>query len=194
MHQRYLFVRRSQGSLIALRPTSNLGDRFGPVYPRPAWLKVDAHRRSCARACSVRACRAVGTAENQRNCPGFHRPARERLLRAVRGFFASRYRSTPHGRADPRRSQGHRALYAGHPPLFVDRRRRTRAADRRRVRPEGHGRRLDRQGQGAQRAGNPLRPRARPPQQQRQRHRRRQRDHAARRHERRRPDPAASSG
>ena len=41
------------------------GDRFGPVYPRPAWLKVDAHRRSCARACSVRACRAVGALENE---------------------------------------------------------------------------------------------------------------------------------
>ena len=34
---------------------------------------------------------------------------------------------------------------AGDPPLLLDRRRRTGAADRRRVRPEGHGRRLDRQ-------------------------------------------------
>ena len=35
MRWRYLFDRRSQGNLIALRPTSSLGDRFGPVCLSP---------------------------------------------------------------------------------------------------------------------------------------------------------------
>ena len=42
--------------------------------------------------------------------------------------------------------------HARDPPLFLDRRRRTRSADRRRIRPQGHGRRLDRQELRSQRA------------------------------------------
>ena len=47
---------------------------------------------------------------------------------------------TPDRRANPRRPQGHRPLYPRHPDLFVDRRRRAGPADRRRIRPQGHGR------------------------------------------------------
>ena len=43
---------------------------------------------------------------------------------------------------------------ASDPPVLVDRRRRTGAADRRGVRPQGHGRRLDRQERRPQRARN----------------------------------------
>ena len=55
----FVFAARKVAS--PLRPSSNLGDRFGPVSFRPAWLEFDAHPRCRARACSVRACWHVGS-------------------------------------------------------------------------------------------------------------------------------------
>ena len=80
----------------------------------------------------------------------------------------------------------HRALHPGDPALFVDRRRRTGAADRQRVRPQGDARHLARQEREAQRARNPFRDRPRAQEPQHQRHHRRQRDDLPRRNEGRR--------
>ncbi len=57
-------------------------------------------------------------------------------------------------RANSRRPQDAGAADARDPHLFVDRRRRAGAPHRRRIRAEGHGRRLDRQERGPQRARN----------------------------------------
>ena len=108
--------------------------------------------------------------------PQLRRPARQRFLRAVRELRQSRRRRQGAGRANPRRSQNAGAVDARGPHLFVDRRRRARARHRVRIRPARHGRRLDRQAPGPQRARNPLGHRPRQTPQQRQRHHRRQRN------------------
>ena len=97
-------------------------------------------------------------------------------------------------RANSRRPQAAGAADARDPHLFVDRRRRTGARHRRRIRLARHGRRLDRQEPGPQRARNPLGDRSRQAPQQRQRHRGRQRNDLPRRAEGQRPDPDDPAG
>ena len=108
--------------------------------------------------------------------PGLQRPARQRLLHAVRRLRPSRQRPAVDRRANPRRPEGHRALHPDGPHLFVDRRRRARAGGRRRVRPARLGRRLDRQEHRAQRARNAHGDRSRPQAPQHRQHRGRQRN------------------
>src|ERR1700722_13853738 len=106
------------------------------LYPCPPWLTFNAHRRSRARACSVRACRLVGFATDERNCSQFHGTVGQRLLLSADRSGVER---GPVARTDPGRAQGSRPLYQGDPYLFGDARRRARAADCRGVRTEGGG-------------------------------------------------------
>ena len=124
----------------------------------------------------------------------FPRHPAERLLRAVRGQRPSRRRQHPADRENPRRPEEAVDDDARDSSLLLDRRRRTGAADRGRVRPQGHRRRLDRQEFRPQRARDRRRDHARQAQQQRQRHRRRQRNHLPRRAEGRRPDRPHQAG
>ena len=110
------------------------------------------------------------------------------------GHRPSGFRRPGRCRANSRRPQAAGAADARHPHLFVHRRRGTGARHRLRVRIAGHGRRLDRQGQGPQRARNALGDRSRQAPQQRQRHHRRQRNHLPRRAEGERPDPDDPAG
>ena len=97
-------------------------------------------------------------------------------------------------REDSRRPEEALHPDARDPPVLLDGRQRTGAADCRRVRPQGHGRRLDRQGHRPQQARDRGRDQSRQAQQQRHRHRRRQRNHLPRRAEGRRPDRADQAG
>ena len=143
--------------------------------------------------CDRRSCRPVGRAAGKAAGTRLQGHPAERVLRAVRGQRASRRRQHSQRRENPRRPEETGAADARDPALLLDRRRRTGAADRRGIRPEGHGRRLDRQERRSQRARDPGRHQPRQAQQQRQRHRRRQRDHLSRRAEGRRPRSSSSS-
>ncbi len=124
----------------------------------------------------------------------FPRHPAQRLLRAVRGQRPSRRRQHSPDREDPRRPEEAVDDDARDSSLLLDRRRRTGAADRGRVRPQGHRRRLDRQEYRPQRTRDRRRDHARQAQQQRQRHRRRQRNHLPRRAEGRRPGRPHQAG
>ena len=122
-------------ALPSLRPTSNLGDRFGPVLFRPAWLDFDAHRRCRARACGVRACGALGSPAIPSDGTQHQPSAIERIVFPVCPLRPSRQQRPPDRRANPRRPEGDCPLHQGDPHLFVDRRSGACAADCGRVRP-----------------------------------------------------------
>ena len=186
MTVRHLLDRFRLRYLDAYGPWSNLGDGLGslllPCVVRLLCAPSLLWSRSCSACMPV--CGRCSNGNKQRPTSRLRWPACPTL--------PSRARSIPTA-ATGRRAEQIRAdlkLISPYtqrdPHLFVDRRRRTRAGDRRRVRPEGHARHLDRQERGAQRARNPVGDRARPALPQHQRDRGRQRDHAARGQDRRR--------
>ncbi len=150
-------------------------------------LGRDARRRYCSCLRHRASCRRMGAPPRGEKRSRFPRNIAEPVLRAVRGLGPSRRRQHPDPGENPRRPAQARAADARDPPLLVDRRCRTRSADRRRVRAEGDGRRLDRQEHGSQRARDAGGDRTRQAQLERDRHRRRQRNDLPRRAQGRRP-------
>ena len=128
-----LLIHAARKVASSLRPSSNPGDGFGPVFPRPVWLKS---MRTVAAVLALVACVHAGlwAPYEDQSRARFQRAARQRFLLTVRRLTHIPIPASPDRRANPRRSESHRALYPRHPHLFVDRRRRAGAGDRRRIR------------------------------------------------------------
>ena len=101
----------------ASQPTPTQGTGWRRHYPAP-FGRFDALRRSGRRVGCMPACRHLGSLARAGRRPGLRRPARQRLLHAVRRLGASRQRHPHDARADPRRPEGHRALHPHGPHLF----------------------------------------------------------------------------
>ena len=142
--QRYACICRGLGRISGTDPL--------PCPLSPFWFSRDARCRRRSVACVRAPRRPLGRLCNTSNT----RPTSRACCRA----FPMRRSSPGHDRRqqrrprqDPRRPEKARAPSRGPiRPYSSTGRQRAGAADRRRVRPQGHGRCLDRQGQGAQRA------------------------------------------
>ena len=110
---------------------SDLGDGSASCLARPVWSSRDARRRRRSVVCHRCSCRRSGVCSREKQqAPDFRGILPSVSYAPFDGTGASRRRQPSQRRQNPRRHENARAADPRDPAVFLDRRRRTGAADR----------------------------------------------------------------